>query len=145
MAHEFLPARSYHLRVSFELLACQIHALEVLRCAQLPNFADDLLRQARAEMRRILQDPDATLGEVETYLTRFADYPDDVQEARALLTSKRDAMADTASELLATLQHSNDIVAINEGLSKYSGSSDLVRSSVALVEKHRDDLCRAKA
>ena len=106
---------------------------------------DDLLRQARAEMRRILQDPDATLGEVETYLTRFADYPDDVQEARALLTSKRDAMADTASELLATLQHSNDIVAINEGLSKYSGSSDLVRSSVALVEKHRDDLCRAKA
>jgi myosin heavy subunit len=105
----------------------------------------DLLRQARAQMRNMVQDPDATLGEIEKCLSRYGDYPDDVQQARALLTNKRDAMADSASELLAGLQHSDDILAINDGLSKYAGSSDLVRSAVTLVENHRDGLCRAVA
>ena len=105
----------------------------------------DLLRQARAQMRNMVQDPDTTLEEVEKCLSRFHDYPDDVQQVRALLTNKRDAMADLACEVLAGLQHSDDILAINEGLSKYAGSSDLVRSAVTLVENHRDGLCRACA
>ena len=105
----------------------------------------DLLRQARAQMRNILQDTGASLREVETVLARYADYPADVQQVRASLMTKRDALADSACELLASLQQSSDIEAINEGFSKFAGSSDTVKSAVQMLENHRAGLCRGAA
>jgi hypothetical protein len=111
--------------------------------ARLKTRLADLVKQARAQMRNIIANPAAPLGDVEEAMAKYLSYPDDVQTVRASLLAKRDAMVEAAAEELASLTHSHDVTAVNSALEAYTDSSDLLKSSVQVLQKYRDTMGRA--
>ena len=96
-------------------------------------------------MRSIIQNPGANLREVEAALTKYIQFPDDVQQVRSALRSKRDAMVEAASDKLAKLQQSVDVDAVKDALEEFTDSTDLLKSGVQMVQKHYDSMCRSVA